>query len=1005
MNTSGRFADRLKAFEAKGSSNKPPPSPGGGRGGNNGGGASKTTMVTGAATPLMLRPPRATSGGAKAAFFDKNLSPKIREGSRGKISNIESAMSSPTSNNEDVDNHHHHNNSNNSSGLMAASHNSWNSLLDDEDLEAALEQKRLQGVSVPEIVSKFNQQIAANEAFFQQTLAEKAARKARMRRDRRRKRKRNRQRKRKTHRKNTCHYLLTAGSSELGGGADDPTQVMTGAPSFSVDPKTYKVPKYLKNPSKSQSTLLKTAMKESFMIKDDTSKSQQDALVGAFEAISVPKGEIINDDEDYMYVIEEGTVDINTPYLAGTPLVGSPSQSSSASKVISTAQIGDTIGNVHFVSKRRSTSNDDDNKSKSTMTATQDTKLLRLKHDDYRGIVQSQAKQEDMDKEELLQKFPFLSKLLKFKTTETGKGKQAASDALDRIASIMKPVHFEKGDELPSSSPGGEHGDTLYVVKEGQLRLTSEKGQNFVLASGNHIGRKALMGVQGNEPTVKRLEALSSGTVYAIEKSVADKVLGDNFVSRQTARLNDKKKLAGFECVKKANLDAVTMDTLAETVKDKIFPCGTTIMEQDEQVEPCLYLIREGNVALTSKDGTFHNDVGPGGYFGVEQLLMPKTETGTELQPTKDTTLAAQWTIKVLGDKPCVVGVLSLIDSQDILNNDGKKREQPLVEKNESSKMVEKQNKTIDKVAKSKLKLDDLEMISVLGDGAFGEVWKVKTDVNGKNEEFALKKVANDKALLDALKREIVFLTKFGVHPFVVSLIKAFEDDDGNRYMLMNLATGGELWDVIHREDTDGNWTSGIPESQAKFYSFLLADTISFIHSKKYVYRDLKPENILIDSDGYPILCDFGFAKHCPEKTYTCCGTPNYVAPEIIANGGHNQGVDWWALGVLLYEMVTGEHPFYVDGMDQIAVFESITQEAHAPLVSTYPNDASAAMSDLVDQLLVKDPAQRLGMLSGGGEDVLAHKLYNGMDIRSLRKRRQKAPWVPPATKAVTTSS
>ena len=165
-------------------------------------------------------------------------------------------------------------------------------------------------------------------------------------------------------------------------------------------------------------------------------------------------------------------------------------------------------------------------------------------------------------------------------------------------------------------------------------------------------------------------------------------------------------------------------------------------------------------------------------------------------------------------------------------------------------------------------------MVNVLGDGAFGEVWLVRTEVNGKKEDFALKKISKQNEMIDALNREVKFLTTFGFHPFIINLIKVFDRDD-SMYMLMNLASGGELWDVIHKENADGSWTSGIPEQQARFYAFLLADTLAYIHSKKYVYRDLKPENVLIDSDGYPILIDFGFAKHCPEKTVRFGGYPD----------------------------------------------------------------------------------------------------------------------------------
>lgn len=124
---------------------------------------------------------------------------------------------------------------------------------------------------------------------------------------------------------------------------------------------------------------------------------------------------------------------------------------------------------------------------------------------------------------------------------------------------------------------------------------------------------------------------------------------------------------------------------------------------------------------------------------------------------------------------------------------------------------------------------------------------------------------------------------------------------------------------------------------------------------------------------------------------YTCCGTPNYVSPEIITNDGHNHAADWWALGILLYEMVSGEHPFYVDGMDQMAVFESIALEDYAPI----PIKTSQGVVELVDGFLVKDPTQRLGNLAGREKDILGHPYFNGLDLPTLRSRKAKAPWTP----------
>jgi CRP-like cAMP-binding protein len=676
------------------------------------------------------------------------------------------------------------------------------------------------GGTVKLITGRLNEQIAANEAAFKKTLEERNEKKRRY---------RNQKKKRRKHK-------LPKGKSQQ-------YQVLTESvwmnqraiTSFHIDPKTYQAPNKLNQPSIDQENMIRRIMKENVLMKDGPGP-QQVALLHAFEPIEVRKGQELNHDdiEDYFYIVQEGEVEIKHK-----------------DKVLAKANHGDTFGDMNLVYRK------DGEKQHHTLVAKEDAKLLRLKQEDFRGIVQYQAKLEDIDKQDMLKKLPFMNKLLLARDQDE-KNKKERTDAIDRISSVMKPLYFSQGDELYN-----EEDETMYVIKEGNVMLTSVKDQQFVLGPGDYIGRQVLMGSRGKEPEVRSLKALSSGMAYVIPKSVAEKVLGANYVNRQTSRLDDPMKLDNFQCIKSINLDPKTLSALAESVDDKTFQPGSIIMKQGSQVEPCLFLIREGYVTLSSDDGTFVREVGPGGYFGVEKLLIPKNVTGQKAKPSKDMKLPAQWNVKV-NAMPCIAGVLSLLDSQEILDNDGKKMEKPLVS-NADSNVIAKRKQT-GKLVRSTVSLDNLEMVSVLGEGAFGKVWLVQTELNGRKEKFALKTIEKEKELIDAFNREVTFLSSFGLHPFIVDLIKVFDRDD-NMYMMLSYASGGELWDIVHREDADGNWNSGIPEIQARFYTFLLADTLAYIHSKKYVYRDLKMENILIDSDGYPVLIDFGFSKYCPEKT------------------------------------------------------------------------------------------------------------------------------------------
>lgn len=147
-------------------------------------------------------------------------------------------------------------------------------------------------------------------------------------------------------------------------------------------------------------------------------------------------------------------------------------------------------------------------------------------------------------------------------------------------------------------------------------------------------------------------------------------------------------------------------------------------------------------------------------------------------------------------------------------------------------------------------------------------------------------------------------------HPFLVGL-KGFSQDSRYLYFLMDYIPGGELFTFLR---TEGQLTV----DQARFYSSQVTIMFEYLHSKNIIYRDLKPENILIDDEGYLKLTDFGFAKYCEGKTYTLCGTPEYLAPEVLLNKGHSKPVDWWTLGILTYEMIAGIDPFNADDPMQI---------------------------------------------------------------------------------------
>jgi len=164
---------------------------------------------------------------------------------------------------------------------------------------------------------------------------------------------------------------------------------------------------------------------------------------------------------------------------------------------------------------------------------------------------------------------------------------------------------------------------------------------------------------------------------------------------------------------------------------------------------------------------------------------------------------------------------------------------------------------------------------------------------------------------------------------------------------------------------------------KAKLYAGQVASIFEYMHSKDILYRDLKPENILLNKDGYLKLTDFGFAKIVPNKTYTLCGTPEYIAPEVILNIGHGKAVDWWTLGILIYEMLVGIDPFTAN--DPMEIYQKILN-GRIKFPRNFPKDAR----NLVKHLVTADLTKRFGNLKNGAKDIKEHSWFVGIDWTDL---------------------
>ncbi|GAA5852113.1 hypothetical protein JCM8547_000161 [Rhodosporidiobolus lusitaniae] len=288
------------------------------------------------------------------------------------------------------------------------------------------------------------------------------------------------------------------------------------------------------------------------------------------------------------------------------------------------------------------------------------------------------------------------------------------------------------------------------------------------------------------------------------------------------------------------------------------------------------------------------------------------------------------------------------------------------------------------------LMLGDFDMLDTLGTGTFGRVLlarlrpdPVKRPTQAQPHYFAMK-VLEKNTIVRLRQVEHVNSERATLawvrHPFVVNLFCTFQDES-NLYLLLEYVQGGELFSHLRRA---GRFSADV----ARFYAANLVLALENLHKQDIIYRDLKPENLLIDHTGHIKMTDFGFAKYVPERTYTLCGTPEYLAPEIITATGHSAACDWWALGVLLFELLAGYPPFFAD--NPLEIYERILQGRFG-----VPAHIDPLAKDLIRRLLTADLSKRLGNLKGGAADVRNHPWFEGVDWAAVERKEIRAPIIP----------
>lgn len=257
---------------------------------------------------------------------------------------------------------------------------------------------------------------------------------------------------------------------------------------------------------------------------------------------------------------------------------------------------------------------------------------------------------------------------------------------------------------------------------------------------------------------------------------------------------------------------------------------------------------------------------------------------------------------------------------------------------------------------------------------------------------------------IDHVRHERQILGEVSGHPFITNLLASFSDHDC-LYLLLDYVPGGELFSYLRK-------FRRFDEGSARFYAAEIVLVLEYLHEKQggVAYRDLKPENLLLDEDGHIKLVDFGFAKRLGStETYTLCGTPEYLAPEVIHNKGHTTAVDWWALGILIYEFLTGYPPFWHQNpieiykqcvLPRLCLIAPRTNRfvriVEKPVVFPHEPVISPEAKDIIRSFCNLDRSRRLGNVSGGAKRVKEHPFFRGVNWDDVLNRRYRGPIIPP---------
>ncbi|XP_066992525.1 cGMP-dependent protein kinase, isozyme 2 forms cD5/T2 isoform X1 [Anabrus simplex] len=503
---------------------------------------------------------------------------------------------------------------------------------------------------------------------------------------------------------------------------------------------------------------------------------------------------------------------------------------------------------------------------------------------------------------------------------------------------------------------------------EGRVEVSRDGKYLSTLAPGKVFGELAILYNCKRTATIK---AASDCKLWAIERQCFQTIMMRTGLIRQAEYTDFLKSVPIFK-----NLPEDTLTKISDVLEETFYNEGDYIIRQGARGDT-FFIISKGQVKVTIKqpntlEEKYIRTLQKGDFFGEKALQ------GDDLR-----------TANIIADDP--EGVTCLVIDRETFNQ--------LI-----SGLDEIRTRYKDEIVERKrineefrdVKLSDLRILATLGVGGFGRVELVQI-AGDPNRSFALKQMKKSQIVETRQQQHIMSEKEIMGEAnceFIVKLFKTFKDRK-YLYMLMESCLGGELWTILRDK-------GHFDDATTRFYTACVVEAFDYLHSRNIIYRDLKPENLLLDINGYVKLVDFGFAKKLQQgrKTWTFCGTPEYVAPEVILNRGHDISADYWSLGVLMFELLTGTPPF--TGADPMKTYNIILKGIDA---IEFPRNITRNAMALIKKLCRDNPAERLGYQKGGISEIQKHKWFDGFNWEGLRNLTLIPPIIPQVRSVTDTSN